>query len=74
MLADLLVKIGTAGSFETLARSSPYSDKKALADRLIELKADGHAIMADEVFEPDTRTGNIRVFHYSSCVVCRREP
>lgn len=45
-------------------------DRAALGIKLRELKTQGHAIKADEVFEHKAKTGEIHVYHYLTCATC----
>ena len=69
---NLLTHIETAGSQGILSRSATREERKALALHLTALRAAGHAIVADEVMEHGEASGDLRVFHYLSCVKCKR--
>lgn len=67
---DLLIRLERAGGVGILPRTAPYSDKKALSLHLAALKAQGHSVVADEVYEQGQVSGDLRITHYLSCGAC----
>ena len=72
-MSDLLTTLEKAGGSGLLPRSASYKEREALALHLAALKAQGHAIVADEVFEHNEPSGDLRVWHYLSCKACKGE-
>lgn len=52
-------------------RSSTLKEREALSLALGALRTQGHAVVADEVFEQGEPSGAVRVFHYTTCVACK---
>jgi hypothetical protein len=69
---DLLTLVEKPGSY-VLDASATLAERSAFALHLMALKSQGHAVMADEVVDDGKQTGAIRVFHYLSCVKCRKQ-
>jgi hypothetical protein len=67
-MSDVLVQICKRG---TSLKISPGSvDPAQLARRLMELRAAGHAIVAEETFDSQHISLGVTVTHYLSCVRC----
>ena len=51
-----------------------YKDRHTLAMHIDALRAQGHAIVVDETFEPGRKEERctLRVFHYATCRACRK--
>lgn len=67
---DLLTRVEYAGGSGVLSRTATLAERKALALHLAALRAQQHAIVADEVMESGEASGDIRVWHYLSCRAC----
>jgi hypothetical protein len=68
---DLLTHLEHAGASGVLAKTATLAERSALAIHLAALKAQHHAIVADEVMESGEASGDIMVWHYLSCVRCK---
>lgn len=44
----------------------------ALTTHLTTLKAQGHAIVVEEVLESNMLTGELMVYHYLTCTACKK--
>jgi hypothetical protein len=64
------VKINKAGDQLLLPASASLAERNALAAELIALRKAGHAVQCDEVIESGERTGEIRAWHYRTCLAC----
>lgn len=73
MDANLLTIVERAGGSGLLSSSATLKEREALALHLGALRAAGHAVVADEVFERPGNSGSlgIRVLHYLNCRVCK---
>lgn len=71
MTDTLLTSIETPG---TVIVPHDYANRHTLALHIDALKAQGHAIIVDETFEPGrlTERGDLRIFHMLSCKVCKK--
>lgn len=72
MQSNLLTRVEKAGGSGVLAKTATLAERSALALHLAALKAQQHAIVADEVMESGEASGDIRVWHYLSCVRCKK--
>jgi|SRR5215469_10166996 len=48
-------------------------DRKSCAETVTELMKSGHAITAEEIFEPGHGHGLIKIHHYRTCTICSEE-
>lgn len=71
-MSDLLACIERAGGQGVLDANAPRSEREAIAVHLGALRAQGHAIIADEVIESGETTGDLRIWHYLSCRACKK--
>lgn len=62
-----LTDLETAGAQALLPRSATREERAALVLHLKALRAQGHALAIDEVFEHNAESGEIRIQHYLSC-------
>lgn len=70
--SGLLTNIERPGT--TLSpRSATLKEREALSLHLAALRTAGHAVIADEVFECGEPVGDIRVFHFKTCVRCKED-
>lgn len=65
-MSTLLTDLERPGS-AILPQGASLEERAALAIHLGTLKAQGHAISADEVFEHKEPSGAIRVIHFLTC-------
>lgn len=70
--SGLLTKIERPGT-TLFPRSTDHKQREALSLALATLRTQGHAVICDEVFESGEPTGDIRVFHFTTCVRCRED-
>lgn len=70
--SNFLTNLEHAGAHAVLPRTAARIEKEALALHLASLKAAGHAVQADEVIEFGEPSGDIRIFHSLSCIVCAK--
>lgn len=68
-----LTKLEQAGGALILKASATLAERRTLALHLIGLRAQDHAIVADEVMESGQATGEIRVIHYLTCTKCKED-
>lgn len=68
-----LTQLEKAGGALILKASATLAERQALALHLIGLRAQDHAIVADEVMESGQATGEIRVIHYLTCNKCKEK-
>lgn len=70
-MSDLLTRLERAGGSGVLAKDATLAEREALALHLTALRAQGHAIVADETYESGEAAGELRVIHYLSCKACK---
>jgi hypothetical protein len=72
-MSDTLTKLERAGGSAILPASATLHERNVLAMHLAALKAQGHSVTADEVFEHEATSGAIKAIHYLSCRRCSGE-
>jgi hypothetical protein len=68
-MSDLLTKLEAAGGAAILPASATLHERNVLAMHLAALKAQGHAVAADEVIDQG-EPGQVRAIHFLSCKKC----
>jgi hypothetical protein len=66
-------KLELAGGAAILPAEGSLAERKTFAIRLATLRAQGHAVAADEIIESGQTTGEVRVIHYLSCLKCKED-
>ena len=72
-MSDLLTTLETAGGQGVLHAAAPLSERNALHLHVQALKAQGHAVVVNEVIENGEYRGTLNVLHYLSCRKCIEE-
>src|SRR5712692_4053546 len=70
-MSDLLSTISRAGVRATLPATASAKERSDLLLRLGELRAAGHAVVADEDYNRGGAPSELRVMHYLTCRACR---
>lgn len=65
---DRLTRCERAGNFVTFVNPSP-AERDAIALHFGALRAQGHAVVADEV-QHEGRATELRIHHYKTCMAC----
>jgi hypothetical protein len=72
-MSNLLTILEKAGGIGMLPASATLAERNVLAAHLAALKAQGHAVSADEVIVNRDVSGELRIIHFLSCKKCSEE-
>lgn len=70
-MSDLLTKLERAGGSGLLPGKATLQERAALSIHLSVLRAQHHAVIADEVFDENNESQGVRCWHFLTCVACK---